>query len=86
MKLKGKQLTLYAKIAASLVVVSSLALKAFGEAPALKIDDAIKVGAFIATIFAPVDVSLWLEKFTSKRTDAVPPEGGDLKEGEAPHG
>lgn len=67
MVLKGKQLTLGAKIVASAIVISSLVLKASGRAPDLIIDDAIKVGAFIATIFAPVDISMWLEKFSGGR-------------------
>lgn len=69
-RLKGKQLTLGAKIAASIIVVLALGAKAFNLAPDLIIDDAIKVAAFIATIFAPVDVSMWLEKFTGGKSGA----------------
>lgn len=66
-QLKGKQLTLLAKIYAAIVVTIALALKIAGVFPQLNIDEVIKGAIFIVVIFAPVDVSLWLEKFLPPR-------------------
>ena len=66
--LKGKQLTLLAKAYAALVVTAALALKISGVYPAINIDEVIKGALFVVAIFAPVDVSLWIEKF-------IPPRG-----------
>ncbi len=61
-ELKGKQLTLRAKIFAAAVAIVSLGLKVAGLAPSLDIIDALKVATFIVIIFSPVDISLWLDK------------------------
>lgn len=61
--LRGKQLTLLAKVYAALVVTAALALKISGVYPAINIDEVIKGALFVVAIFAPVDVSLWIEKF-----------------------
>lgn len=66
--LKGKQLTLLAKAYAAIVVTTALALKISGVYPAINIDEVIKGALFVVAIFAPVDVSLWIEKF-------IPPRG-----------
>jgi len=66
-QLKGKQLTLLAKIYAVIVVTIALALKIAGVFPQINIDEVIKGAIFIVVIFAPVDVSLWLEKFLPPR-------------------
>lgn len=72
MELKGKPLSLVAKLLAIAIVVAALAAKAAGIAPGLAIREAIEVAAFVALLFAPVDVSLWLEKVFMRR----PSEGG----------
>jgi len=63
-ELKGKQLTLWAKIVGAAVAILSLSLKIVGLAPSLEIMDAIKVALFVVVIFSPIDLSLVLEKFT----------------------
>lgn len=57
MELKGKPLSLSAKILATIISVAALVLQAT-IAPALNIDAALKVSAFVVLIFGPVDVSL----------------------------
>lgn len=66
MQLKGKPLTLGAKILACAIAIGGLALKAT-VAPALPIDDVLKVAAFVAGVFVTVDVSLWFEKIFTGR-------------------
>jgi hypothetical protein len=72
MELKGKPLSLGAKLLAIAIVLAALTSKALGFAPGLVIREAIEVAAFITLLFAPVDVSLWLENIFQKR----PPQGG----------
>ncbi len=60
-ELKGKPLTLTAKVFGSVIAVVGLALKATVN-PALDIDAVLKVAGFIVVVFAPVDLSLILEK------------------------
>lgn len=60
--MKGKQLSLWAKIAAGVfVVVASVLAWIFGW----QVDEwsIIQVGMFLALVFSPVDVSLIAEKF-----------------------
>lgn len=57
MELKGKPLTLGAKIVSACLAIGGLALKAFWS-PGLDIDAVIKVSAFVALVFAPIDLSL----------------------------
>ena len=57
MELKGKPLTLGAKIVAAVLAIGGLCIKAFWS-PSLDIDAVIKVAAFVALVFAPVDLSL----------------------------
>jgi len=66
-ELKGKQLTLRAKIIAAAVAIASLGIKIAGLAPSLDIMDALKVSTFIVIIFSPVDISLWLEKIPGNK-------------------
>jgi hypothetical protein len=56
-ELKGKPLSLGAKIIGAIIAVSALVLKAT-ISPGLDIDAAIKVAAFVVIVFAPVDVSM----------------------------
>jgi predicted phage tail protein len=57
MELKGKPLSLGAKILGAIIAVGALALKAT-ISPALDIDAALKAAAFVVIVFAPVDVSM----------------------------
>lgn len=59
-QLKGKPLSLSAKILAVFIVVGALILKAT-HYPDLDIDAAIKVGGFVVIVFGTVDVSLIME-------------------------
>jgi hypothetical protein len=59
-ELKGKPLSLGAKITGALVAVTALAMKAT-VSPLLDIDAAIKVVAFVVLVFAPIDVSMWMK-------------------------
>jgi predicted phage tail protein len=56
-ELKGKPLSLGAKITGALIAVSALVMKAT-VSPTLDIDAAIKVAAFVVLVFAPVDLSM----------------------------
>lgn len=68
--LKGKQLTLGAKLVAAAIVIISYGAKAAGFAPTLNVDDAIKIAAFVAVIFVPVDASLWVKTFFEGRSSS----------------
>jgi hypothetical protein len=57
MELKGKPLSLGAKILGAIIAIGALALKAT-VSPQLDIDAAIKTAAFVVVIFAPVDLSM----------------------------
>jgi len=60
--MKGKDLSLISKAFAGVfVLVAFLLNAAFGWGVAVW--DIIQVGVFLALVFSPVDVSLWLEKF-----------------------
>jgi hypothetical protein len=56
-ELKGKPLSLGAKILGVIIAVSALIMKA-AFSPELDIDAAIKVAAFVVIVFAPVDLSI----------------------------
>jgi hypothetical protein len=60
MELKGKPLSLGAKILGCGIAIGALALKAT-TSPGLDIDAALKVAAFAVLVFAPVDVSMWIK-------------------------
>jgi len=65
MELKGKQLTLGAKVLAAIVVLVAFALLGLGifDARSVSTTDIVMVGLFIAFIFGPVDVSLMVKTF-----------------------
>ena len=87
-ELKGKPLSLGAKIIGALIAVGALALKAT-VSPDMDIDAAIKAAAFVVLVFAPVDLSMVmgnifgpLGNIRKNRTDPVPSQypgypGGD---------
>ena len=57
LELKGKPLSLGAKMLGVIIAVSALIMKAT-VSPELDIDAAIKVAAFVVIVFAPVDLSM----------------------------
>jgi hypothetical protein len=57
MELKGKPLSLGAKILGAAIAVAALGAK-ITISPMLDIDAAIKTAAFVVVIFAPVDLSM----------------------------
>lgn len=61
MELKGKQLSLGAKLAAVFFVVLCFVVMLVTKI-VIPMNDVIKIGIFIALVFSPVDISLWLEK------------------------
>ena len=69
MELKGKPLTLGAKLLAGSIALAALIAKALGVAPGIVIREAIEVAAFVAILFAPIDVSLWLEKIFERKNE-----------------
>jgi hypothetical protein len=58
-ELKGKPLSLGAKILGAIIAITALLLKAT-ISPELDIDAALKVAAFVVVVFAPVDLSMVL--------------------------
>jgi hypothetical protein len=68
-ELKGKPLSLGAKIIGALIAVSALVMKAT-VAPLLDIDAAIKVAAFVVLVFAPIDVSMWMKNIFTPLANA----------------
>lgn len=68
MELKGKPLTLSAKICGALLAFGGLGLKYSGLVPGLNIDDVLKVAFFTVAIFLPVDASLLVQNLLGKRT------------------
>jgi hypothetical protein len=70
-ELKGKPLSLGAKILGAIIAIGALALKAT-ISPDLDIDAAIKVAAFVVLVFAPIDLSIVskniFEPLCSRRT------------------
>jgi predicted phage tail protein len=68
-ELKGKPLSLGAKIVGALIAVGALVLKAT-ISPELDIDAAIKVAAFVVIVFAPIDVSMVMSNIFTPHTNA----------------
>jgi hypothetical protein len=66
-ELKGKPLSLGAKILGCIIAVGALCLKAT-VSPGLDIDAAIKVAAFVVIVFAPVDLSMIFGNIFGGRT------------------
>jgi hypothetical protein len=78
MELKGKPLSLGAKILAVVIAVGALAVKAF-LSPELDIDAALKVAGFCVVVFGTVDVSMIIGNITGLRNikdDASGHDGG----------
>ena len=66
-ELKGKPLSLGSKILGCSIAVGALVMKAT-IAPALDIDAALKVAAFVVIVFAPVDLSMIFGNILGART------------------
>ena len=62
MELKGKQLSLASKIAGGVYVIGASCAK-FALDADWPIQDIVYGGVFLALLFAPVDVSKWIDKF-----------------------
>lgn len=67
MQLKGKPLTLTAKILAVLIVIAALALKSLGWMQTITMAEVIQAAGFVVVVFAPIDVSLWFDTIFNKR-------------------
>jgi predicted phage tail protein len=65
-ELKGKPLSLGAKMLGSAIAVGSLALKAT-VSPELDMDAALKAAAFVVLVFAPVDASMMMGNLLGRR-------------------
>jgi sorbitol-specific phosphotransferase system component IIBC len=75
MELKGKPLSLVAKILGVIIAVGALILKAT-ISPELDIDAAIKVAAFVVLVFAPVDLSMVMSNIFSGNRNTSSGYGG----------
>lgn len=71
MELKGKPLTLCAKIVGACIALAGLAAKIWID-PGLDIDAVVKVAAFVVLIFATVDLSLIAENVFGGRARRMP--------------
>jgi hypothetical protein len=74
MELKGKPLSLGAKILGAAIAVGALALKAT-ISPHLDIDAAIKTAAFVVVVFAPIDLSMVMGNIFGPLSAARKPPG-----------
>jgi hypothetical protein len=75
MTLKGKPLSLGAKIVGAAIALGGLAAKVWMN-PELDIDAVIKVAAFVPLLFATVDLSLIAENVFGAKGKNLP--GGDV--------
>jgi predicted phage tail protein len=74
-ELKGKPLSLGAKMLGCCIAVGALVLKA-AVSPQLDIDAAIKVAAFVVIVFAPVDLSMLFGNIFGTRAARPDAAGG----------
>jgi hypothetical protein len=65
-ELKGKPLSLGAKLLGTLIALIALGVKALVN-PELDIDAALKVAAFVVVVFAPVDLSMLFGTIFNRR-------------------
>lgn len=75
MELKGKTLSLLAKILAIVFVIACFVVSLVTRIP-IPMDDTIKVAVFVALVFSPVDVSMWIQNFFGTRK-TIPNDGKD---------
>jgi hypothetical protein len=72
MILKGKPLSLLSKLLAVFFVLLCFCVNVFTSFN-IPMDDVIKVALFMALVFSPVDISLWMETFAGIRGKPVSP-------------
>lgn len=72
---KGKFLSQWSKIIAVLIVLSSWIVKLVTNIE-VNMDDAIKVSLFVALMFCPIDISIWLGVFAPHLTRKTIPDDG----------
>lgn len=87
MELKGKQLSLGSKLAAVVFVLLCF-MVTLVTGIEIPVNDTIKIGLFMALIFAPVDISLWFETLSAcfgiaRRRKRMPAEISDRQTAEA---
>jgi hypothetical protein len=82
MTLKGKPLSLLSKLLAVFFVLLCFCVNIFTSCK-IPMDDVIKVALFMALVFSPVDVSLWMETFAGIRGRPVLPGGDALPRADA---
>jgi len=58
--LNGKLLSHWSKLFSILIVIASWIVKMVTDV-SIEMNDAIKVALFVALVFAPIDVSIWLK-------------------------
>lgn len=75
MELRGKTLSLLAKILAIVFVIACFIVSLVTRIP-IPMDDTIKVAVFVALVFSPVDVSMWIQNFFGTRK-TIPDDGKD---------
>jgi hypothetical protein len=71
MELKGKPLSLGAKIVGAAIALGGLVAKVWVR-PELDIDAVLKVAAFVPLLFATVDLSLIAENVFGKKINGLP--------------
>lgn len=81
MDLKGKQLSLFSKIVAVVIVIMCLTVNAVTSF-VIPMDDAIKAAVFVALAFSPVDVSMWINNYVVRYRKTIPDDGKD--DGDSP--
>lgn len=64
--MKGKTLSLASKILAGVIVLVLSILKGF-KFVELEMGDIVLLGIFFALLFSPIDISIWLDKFTTNK-------------------
>ncbi|MDE5899334.1 MAG: hypothetical protein K2H09_08755 [Treponemataceae bacterium] len=75
MELKGKTLSLLSKVLALVFVIVCFVVSVVARIP-IPIDDTIKVAVFVALVFSPVDVSMWIQNFFGSRPRKTIPDDG----------
>ena len=72
---KGKFLSQWSKIIAVLIMLASWFIKLATNID-IDMDDAVKVALFVALMFYPIDVSIWLSVFAPHLNRKTIPDDG----------
>lgn len=75
MEFKGKTLSLLSKVLALAFVMVCFIVSVLTGVE-IPVDDTIKVAVFVALVFGPVDVSLWIQNFFGTRHCKTVPDDG----------